>query len=207
MTNNVLPLSNQANGGNMWDPYQGNGVQSNINTKPTFSTASLIMITVGLFLSFILSLFPTFYHLNRFLNPAAHHVSEGSYYLANLGSISGYLFFLLTVALFAGFSFVVGVIIDRFYKKNDKDVLDAVFKLYALLMVFLFASTLMIIPCMAIPNAQPGENYDNWIKNQINVSEVIYLKNGFIQGKNGIYKIDKEKESGYFKYSIKKVEL
>lgn len=207
MTSNSLPHSNQANGGKLWNPYLGKSPQTAANPKPVFSTASLVMISVGVLLGFLVSLIPTFDYLHRISNPAAHHVSNGIYYLVDIDVFSGFLLFMLSGILFAGLSFIVGVTIARFYKKSNKDSLKAAFNFYGTLVLLFFIIALMTVFSMSFTNSQPGASYDNWLKKQINVSEIVYLKNDFIQGKDGIYKVDGKKENGYFKYSVKKVEL
>lgn len=216
MANSALSILNKANGGKIWNPYlkvaKPAAQSSSAKTSPPvpvlpqrkFSLWAVATVEAVLILGFAVSLIPTSNVWNRITNPAAHHISNESYYSTNISNIGGIWFYALSTILLFMAATLGGLIIKNIYQN---DILNLVLKISSWILGFVVIVGLMFMPIKHISNLLNQESYDNWIKKEVGVSEIIYLKNGFIQGKDGIYKVDQKKENGYYKYTVKKVEL
>ena len=206
MTDNSIINSTQASGGKVWNPYSGTGTLPRLSkkSKRTFTLWQMLTAEIILILSFVVSLIPTYDKWNLITNPAAHHISNGSYYSTDVGDASGILFYSLSAVLLFMAGYLAGFIVKTIYKNNT---LNLVLKIFGWVSSFVIIAGLIFMPMKSLFNLLEQDSYDNWIKEELGVSELIYLQNDFIQGKNGVYKVDQKKENGYYKFTVKKVEL
>lgn len=215
MTDNSLPTSNQASGGKLWNPFHKETELPNPHTNWYDKPGPLSLLGLGALVAFIPSVYLSWKIWSSHNDPNRDYISNHVYHMLGGYSNNGTMFYLVPLflfgALFVIFFNLVSILREQKPQAKWLSVIEGFHRpsIFILFIVFIVAS---FAAFGDLHNRPIEDKYDNWLKDELQVSKIVTVNSSDIdgrayQGKDGVYELVKAEKNGYTTFTLKKVDL
>jgi hypothetical protein len=215
MTDESTVNSNQASGGKVWNPFHKETGLPIAYTKWYDKPGPLSLLGLGILIAFIFSAYLSWKIWAGIHDPNRDYVSNHVYHM--LGGYSNYsaLFYIIPLLLFfilygVVFNLSLMLLNKKPYLKFIAFVNSAYIKGIYLLLI---GMVIVVFTGFGDMHNRPiEEKYNNWLKDELQVSKIVKVSSLDIdgkayQGKDGVYELVKDEKQGYTTFTLKKVNL
>lgn len=215
MTDNSSLASNQASGGKVWNPFHQETGLPTAYVKWHDKPGPLSLLGLGVLMAFIASVYLASKIWAGIHDPNRDYVSNHIYHM--LGGYLNYSAFFYLVPLllfFILYGVVFNLALMLLNKKPYPKFVDFVNSAYINgIYLLLIGMVIVVFTGFGDMHNKPiEEKYNNWLKDELQVSKIVKVSSLDIdgkayQGRDGVYELVEGKKEGYTTFILKKVNL